>query len=296
MRIFVSVVEAGSFTVAAQRLQIPVARVSRAVAGLESYIRARLLDRSRRRVALTNAGGRYLKYCERILAYVSEAQAEVGDLYSRHVGTLRIHAMTSIGTHYVVPAVRQYQLAYPDVSIQLILAQHVPDMLGEGYNLSVVVHDPSLEVDCAVQRIGSACTVVCAAPNYLEKHGIPTRPSELLNHVCLRTLTMLSPADVWSFNGPHGDESIALRPASFQVNDEDAMMIAVRAGMGIALLPDYVASVWIKRGEIVRIMPDYASQTKPIYARYPVHQHSDIKIKALCNILRLQCGGHVLHS
>ena len=286
MRLFVSVVEAGSFTVVAQNLGISTARVSRAVSGLESRLRARLLERSARRIALTDAGGRYLERCEQILACIDEAEAEAKEFRARPNGKLRIHAMTSIGMHYVVPAIHKYQLNYPEVSVDLTLAQHVPDLLEEGYHISIVSDNQWSKPGYASQWIGRAFSVACASPAYLEKHGIPGMPSDLADHICLRTMTTVSPLDSWSFDGPRGGETVALPPALFQVNSADAMANAVRAGMGIAMLPNYVADGWIESGDIVRIMPDYVSQPTAIYAQYPLHQCRDAKIRTLCNFLR----------
>ena len=139
MRVFVRVVEAGSFTGAAQHLNTTTAYASRAVSDLEAHLRTRLLNRTTRRIALTEAGERYLQRCEQILAYVDQAEAEAGDAHARPSGKLKVHAMTSFGQHYVVPAVGRYQQQYPDVHVELTLAQRMPDLLDEGYDVSVVL-------------------------------------------------------------------------------------------------------------------------------------------------------------
>src|SRR5579864_9723471 len=126
MRVFARVVESGSFTAAAQQMDATIATISRAVAGLEAHLRTRLLNRTTRRIALTEAGERYLQRCEQILAYVDQAEAEAGDAHARPSGKLKVHCMTSLGQHYVVPAVGRYQERYPDVHIELTLAQRMP--------------------------------------------------------------------------------------------------------------------------------------------------------------------------
>ena len=174
MRVFVRVVEAGSFTGAAQHLNTTTAYASRAVSDLEAHLRTRLLNRTTRRIALTEAGERYLQRCEQILAYVDQAEAEASDAHARPSGKLKVHAMTSFGQHYVVPAVGRYQKRYPDVHIELTLAQRVPDLLDEGYDVVARAGAPDLPDSGLVsQRLGSAFSIACASPAYLERHGVP---------------------------------------------------------------------------------------------------------------------------
>ncbi len=189
MRIFMRVVEAGSFTAAAQQMELTTAHVSRAVADLERHLRTRLLNRTTRRIALTEAGERYLLRCERIMAYVLEAEAEAGDAYVRPSGRLRIHAMTSFGQRYVVSAISSYQRRYPDVSIELTLAQRIPDLLEEGYDVSVVLARELPDSGLIFRQIGSIYSVMCAAPAYIEKYGAPQSPADLLNHTCLQLVS-----------------------------------------------------------------------------------------------------------
>lgn len=139
MRVFVRVVEAGSFTAAAQHLNTTTAYASRAVSDLEAHLRTRLLNRTTRRIALTEAGERYLQRCEQILAYVDQAEAEASDAHARPAGRLKVHSMTSFGQHYVVPMISRYQERHPSVQVDLTLAQRMPDLLDEGYDVSLVL-------------------------------------------------------------------------------------------------------------------------------------------------------------
>ncbi|HID8095024.1 TPA: LysR family transcriptional regulator, partial [Pseudomonas aeruginosa] len=139
MRAFVSVAETGSFTAAAQRLDLTTAYVSRAVAKLEAHLQTRLLHRTTRRIALTEAGQRYLMRAQQILAYIEEAEAEAGDAHARPSGTLKVHAMTGIGQHYLIKAISQYCETYPEVGFDLTLANRITDILDEGYDISVVI-------------------------------------------------------------------------------------------------------------------------------------------------------------
>lgn len=286
MRVFVRVVEAGSFTGAAQHLNTTTAYASRAVSDLEAHLRTRLLNRTTRRIALTEAGERYLQRCEQILAYVDQAEAEAGDAHARPSGKLKVHAMTSFGQHYVVPAVGQYQAQYPDVHIELTLAQRMPDLLDEGYDVALVLATDLPDSGFVSQRLTSAFSIACASPAYLERHGVPQTPHDLVNHRCLQLVTPVFPASQWQFTGPQGTETIDLGPATFQVNVAEAMAVGVREGMGVGLLPIYSAISGLRSGELVWILPEYRSQEMTVFAMYPSRQYLDAKIRTWVEMLR----------
>jgi DNA-binding transcriptional LysR family regulator len=288
MRAFVRVVESGSFTSAARHLNTTTASASRAVADLEAHLRSRLINRTTRRIAMTEAGERYLRRCQQILKCIEEAEAEARDAHARPSGKLRIHAMSSVGGHYVVPAVGRYQQRFPEVAVELTLAPRIPDLLEEGYDVSVVLghHLPNSRL--VSQRLGSAFSIVCAASSYLERHGVPKTPADLADHVCLRLVSPGLSFDKWNFEGPHGVESHVLTPSTFQVNGAAAMAVAVREGMGIAILPIFTVIDWLDTGELVWIMPDYTSQPFIIHALYSSRQYLDAKIRTWVEFLREQ--------
>ena len=286
MRVFVRVVEAGSFTGAAQHLNTTTAYASRAVSDLEAHLRTRLLNRTTRRIALTEAGERYLQRCEQILAYVDQAEAEASDAHARPSGKLKVHAMTSFGQHYVVPAVGRYQERYPDVHIELTLAQRMPDLLDEGFDVSLTLATGLPDSGLVSQRLGSAFSIACASPAYLERHGVPQTPADLVRHTCLQMVTPVFPTDKWTFDGPNGEETIALGPTTFQVNVAEAMAVAVSSGMGVGLIPIYSAISGLRSGELVWLLPEYTSQEMNLYALYPSRQYLDAKIRTWVEFLR----------
>ena len=288
MRVFVRVVEAGSFTGAAQHLNTTTAYASRAVSDLEAHLRTRLLNRTTRRIALTEAGERYLQRCEQILAYVDQAEAEAGDAHARPSGKLKVHAMTSFGQHYVVPAVGRYQQQYPDVHVELTLAQRMPDLLDEGYDVALVLATDLPDSGFVSQRLASAFSIACASPAYLEQHGVPQKPSDLVGHTCMQMVTPVSPSAQWRFSGPDGEELIELGAPTFQVNVAEALAVAVREGMGIGLLPIYSAISGLRSGELVWLLPGYKSQEMNVYAMYPSRQYLDAKIRTWVELLREQ--------
>jgi DNA-binding transcriptional LysR family regulator len=286
MRVFVRVVEAGSFTAAAQHLNTTTAYASRAVSDLETHLRTRLLNRTTRRIALTEAGERYLQRCEQILAYVDQAEAEASDAHAHPSGKLKMHAMSSFGLHNVVPAIGRYRQRYPDVDVDLTLSNRIPDLLDEGYDVSLVLGYELPDSGLVSHRLGSTFSVACASPAYLEAHGVPKVPADLANHVCLQMVAPILAAGKWIFDGPNGQETFSLPPSAFQVNVAEAMAVAVREGMGISILPTYSAIQWLKSGELVWILPEYTSQPMNVYALYPSRQYLDAKIRTWVDFLR----------
>ncbi|QLF92779.1 LysR family transcriptional regulator [Pseudomonas sp. ABC1] len=285
MRVFVSVAETGSFTAAARQLDTTVAQVSRGVASLEAHLRARLLNRTTRRIALTEAGERYLLRCEQILAYVEDAEAEAGDAHARPAGRLRIHSMTGIGQHYVIGAIAEYRRRFPEVSIDLTMANRVPDLLDEGYDVAVVVASELPDSGLISRRIGKTYSILCGSPAYLAERGQPQTLTDLAGHDCLRLLSPVLSLDKWLFDGPHGQEMVPLHNTPFQVNVGDGMTEAIRHGMGIGVLPVYSAIAGLRDGSLVRVLPQYRLQRLNVYALYPSRQYLDAKIKTWVELL-----------
>jgi DNA-binding transcriptional LysR family regulator len=286
MRMFVRVVEAGSFTAAAQQAGTTTAHASRAISDLESHLRTRLLNRTTRRIAMTDAGERYMHRCEQILAYVDEAEAEAGDAQAKPSGKLRVHAMTSVGQHYVVPLVSRYCERYRDVNVDLTLAQRVPDLLDEGYDVALIQAAELPDSGLISQRLGSVISIVCASPGYIERHGQPRVLADLNRHVCLSLVSSLGPARSWRFDGPSGAEVVELGPARFTVNVAEAMAVALREGMGIGVLPTSSALPYLRAGTLVRLFPGYTLQELQIYAVYPSRRYLDAKVRTWVEFLR----------
>lgn len=287
MRIFVRVAEEGSFTSAAQRLDITTAYASRSVSQLETHLRTRLLNRSTRRIALTDAGQRYLDRCQRVLAYIDEAEAEAADAQAKPSGRLHVHATTSFGQAYVVPAVVRYRQRYPSVAVELTLSQHVPDIIDEGYDVSLQLSTTDLPDSGLVsQRLGAVHSVLCASPGYLSEHGTPLTVQDLEGHACLQIVTPIFPRDRWHLDGPGGRETFELPLPDFQVNVADALGAALRAGLGIGSLPMSTALPALSSGALVRVLPEYQLQKLTVYTLYPSRQYLDAKIRTFVDFLR----------
>ncbi|ALL67332.1 Transcriptional regulator [Paraburkholderia caribensis MBA4] len=287
MRIFARVAEEGSFTGAAQRLNVTVPAVSRAVSALEAYLRTRLLNRSTRKVVLTEAGHRYLQRCEQILAFVDQAEAEAADAQVRPTGQLRVHATSSFGQTYVTPAIVRYRQRYPSVSIELTLSQHMPDIIDEGYDVSVQLSVDELpDSSLVAQRLGTVHSVLCAAPAYLREHGMPREVHELTQHACFQFVSPVYPTDRWLLEGPDGIETVHLRAGGFRINSADGLAVALKEGIGIGAVPMSTAVSALRDGSLMRVLPDYHLQPLSAYALYTSRRYLDAKIKTFVEFLR----------
>jgi DNA-binding transcriptional LysR family regulator len=286
MRAFSCVAQLGSFTAAAAQMDTTTANVSRAVSNLEAHLQTRLLNRTTRRIALTEAGKRYLMRCEQILTYVEEAEAEASDAHARPAGQLKVHSMTGVGQHFVVDAIARYRESHPDVTFDLTMANRVPDLLDEGYDVSIVLATELPDSGFVSQRLGITYSIVCASPDYIVRNGIAHKPADLLKHACLRMVSPVIPLEKWLFDGPEGQEMVNITSSPFQVNTADAMKTAIRSGMGVGVLPIYSAIDGLRDGSLVRVLPEYRLQELNLYAIYPSRQYLDAKIKTWVEYLR----------
>ena len=284
MRVFVRVVETGSFTAAAQALGYSTAQTSRLLSELESLLQARLLQRSTRRLALTEVGTRYLERCRLILGEIEDANAEAAGAHLIPRGHLRVQSTTGLGIQLLAPLVARYVKLYPQVNIDLTLSQRPPDLLEEGHDVVITLSSDLPDSEMIGQPLGSFCSLISAAPSYLQNHGVPQTPADLNQHRCLHLVDPLF-TDSWTFRDEHGEQSI--RPGNvFQVNVAEAMAQAAQAGLGICLLPDYVAVDSYQRGSLVRVLPHYRLHEIGIFALYPSRRFLDAKVRTWVEFLK----------
>jgi DNA-binding transcriptional LysR family regulator len=285
MRVFVRVVEAGSFTAAAQSLDSTTGAMSRAVSELEAHLRTRLLNRSTRRLALTPAGELYLKRCMQILADVDSAEEEASCAHERPAGTLRMHSFASIGQQYVLPAISRYRAMHPEVTVELTLSQRMPDLFEGSSDVSVVTASSLPNSDLVSHQLGTSYNILCASPAYVHMHGAPLTPADLAHHECLILKTPSLPAQEWTLEGPDGSIEMHV-DGPVQVNIAESLAVGIREGMGIGVLPVYTAIEGLRNGTLVRVLPQYKLQKSNVYALYPSRKFVDAKTKTWVEFLR----------
>jgi DNA-binding transcriptional LysR family regulator len=285
MRMFARVVEAGSFTAAGESLDTTTGVMSRAVSDLEAHLRTRLLNRSTRRLALTPAGERYLHRCQQILADVGNAEEEASGAHERPAGTLRLFSFASMGQHYVLPAIARYRAQCPDVTVEVTMSQSAPDLFGGGGDVAVIGAPSLSDSEMVSHLLGSTCSILCASPHYVRSRGAPYNPGDLVQHECLILNTPAFSPHEWLLEGPGGSELIAVRGA-LQVNIAESLVVAIREGMGIGVLPLYSAVDGLRDGTLVRVLPDHTLQNMNIYALYPSRKFIDAKVRTWVDFLR----------
>ena len=286
MRVFARVIDAGSFTAAAQALGLSTAQVSRLVSELEQQLQARLLHRTTRRLALTETGERYLQRCRQILSEVDEAAAEARGAHLIPSGRLRVHTMTGLGLQHITQLVAKYTERYPQVVVDLTLSQRNPDPIEDGHDVIIAFARELPDSQLVAQNLGPMFSVLCAAPAYLEKYGTPQGPADLRRHRYLRLLDPLY-VDNWLLDDANGTYEV-LPTEAFQVNIAESLAKAAQAGMGFCLLPSFVACPSLLDGSLVRLLPQYRLRERNIYALYPSRRFLDAKIKTWVEFLKAE--------
>jgi len=265
MEIFVTVVECGSFTDAAARLDISAVMVGKYITQLEAELGARLLDRTTRRQSLTDAGRVYADECRRVLEQVAVADASVERLRAAPSGTLRISAPSTFGACIVAPAVATFLQRYPDVRVELDLSNRVVNLVEEGFDLAVRignVHD----ADLVAKPLCQYRMVICAAPDYLARYGTPQTPKALSGHRCLSHMVW-NARNEWHFPGS-GTENPWRRDPVLACNDGLGLKMAALAGAGLLLQPEILVCDEIKRGQLVRVLDAWLPAPRPVQMLY----------------------------
>lgn len=291
MDIFVRVVELGSFTAAADSLGHSTPHVSRSVSELENHLKARLINRTTRKLALTEVGRRYLERCKSILDDLRTAEMEAAGAHLEAFGKLRLHAPNGIGQYHIIPLVSQYSELYPSVDFELTLSHATPDLLAEGYDLLISGDSNIPDSGFIAQGLGATYSVLCAGPGYLARNGVPRSIAELSGHTCLQLDDPAFPGG-WEVNGSAIDV-IASSRRKFQVNVADGIAQAAREDMGICLIPLYVAAASIRRGELVRVLPDLIAHQRNVSVIYPSRQFLDAKVRTFIDYLKNHLPGRL---
>ncbi|MGU3362623.1 LysR family transcriptional regulator [Methylobacterium sp. M6A4_1b] len=253
--IFAKVVETGSFGRTATELGITTGTVSKAVTRLEARIGARLFHRTSRKLALTEAGASAREAAARILAEGEAAEAQARDAAAQPRGKVRLAAPMSFGVLHVAPLLPDFLAAHPGLSIDLHLGDDLIDLVGGGFDLGLriaALTDSSL-------RARRLCTIhrsLVATPDYLARHGRPAHPRDLAAHACLGYAYLPSP-DRWRFLGPAGEEATVVPDGPLRANNADALAPALRAGLGLAVQPDFMVWEDLRDGRLVRALPGW---------------------------------------
>lgn len=288
MAAYVRVVEAKTYTAAAERLGWSKSVVSRRIAELEERLGARLLNRSTRRLSLTEAGAAFYERCVRILADVEETEAAVASLHAEPRGLLRVNAPMSFGMLHLAPAVAAFLERWPEVDVDLSLNDRFVDLIDEGYDLAVRI---GTLADSALiaRRLAPCRRVVCAAPSYLARHGEPQRPEDLARHDCF-LYTNAPAAEQWKLTGRDGTEHVVRVGGRLRVNNGDVLRAIAEAGLGIIVLPTFIVAEAVAAGRLKVVLCDYRPAAATAYAVYPHNRYLSTKVRAFVDFLAGRFG------
>ncbi|EPG9693932.1 LysR family transcriptional regulator [Klebsiella aerogenes] len=262
METFVAVVECGSFTGAAARLEMSAVMVGKYIALLEGQLGTRLLERNTRRQSLTDAGRVYFDEARRVLEQVANAERSVERLRLAPAGTLRVSAPVSFGASIIAPLTASFLQAWPEVRVELDLTNRMVDLVDEGIDLAIRIGDIQ-RTDLVAKYLAPYRMAICAAPDYLARHGTPQTPADLAGHQCL-SHTVWTARNEWRLPGA-AEEVSWKRDAVLRCNDGYALRMAAVAGAGLLLQPEVLLAEDLANGRLVRILQNYTPEPRPIH-------------------------------
>jgi DNA-binding transcriptional LysR family regulator len=282
MAAFVCMAEHSSLTRAARQLRTSLPTVVRTLAALEAELGLRLVNRTTRRLAITEEGNQYAAHCRAVLAAIAEGEQRLSDRKFVARGRVVATAPGPFGRRFVVPAVTEFLAEQPRVSVELLLLDRVVNLLEEGVDLAVRVgHLPDSSL--VAVRVGTTRHVICASPSYLAEHGRPKRPNDLASHACLRLIGSGSWHD-WVLR--HGKRTRRVSVAGrFDSNQREAQLLACEQGLGLAQFLDYQVADALREGRLERVLEPYEPAPLPIHVVYPHARHASARVRALSSFL-----------
>ena len=282
--VFVQVVETGSFTSAAERLGLSRSVISKYIGRLEDRLAARLLNRTTRRLSLTEAGQAFFTRSRQGLQEIEAAEDEVSNLQASPRGKLRLNTPMSFGILHIAPALSDFLAQYPDLSVEMSLDDRQVDLVEEGIDLAIRIAELP-DSSLVARRLATCQHVVCAAPDYLAKFGIPRVPTDLRRHNAL-TYRYQNSSREWRFLAPDGRYTSVPVSGSIEMNNSLALREAVLRGAGITLTPTFIVGEDIKAGKLHRVLSNYRAHEISIYAVYPERRHLSPKVQAFVEFMK----------
>lgn len=282
MVVFSHVVETRSFSTAAKRLGIAKSAVSKHVSLLEENIGARLLNRTTRRLSLTDIGESYYQSCQKMLDAIEEAKHCVTALQEEPRGSLRISCPSSFGINHITPLLYEFLQLYPALNAELLLDDNITDMTTQGIDIAIRVGwlpDSSLRA----RKLRDAPRLLCASPAYLKRRGVPKSPAELMQHEWI-IFTLLPTPHRYTFTRKKKTTTIQIK-GRLKINNGNAVRTLLLEGAGVAALSDFLVAADIQNGKLVRLLPEYHIAEAGIYAVYHEQRLQQVKIRKFIDFL-----------
>jgi DNA-binding transcriptional LysR family regulator len=283
MMVFLAVVETGSFTLAADRLGIPKANVSRKVSRLEQHLDITLLERSTRSQHLTEAGKQYLIHCKRVHEELDLATASISELQHSYKGNLKVGTSVATGQQILKPALAKFMHQYPELTVQLNLINRRVDFIEEGYDVVIRIGQLADSLLIA-KKLGTVTRRIFASPTYIAKHGKPSSVEQLTKHQLLIMNPINNDLKLTLVSATDDDYIVNCKPRLL-VDDFAVLKQSIVDGLGVAVLPEYMGREEISSGKLVKILPSWGMTDVDIYALYPRNRAKIPKVKEFLNFV-----------
>jgi DNA-binding transcriptional LysR family regulator len=288
IRVFVAAVNSGSFAAAARHYGLSAAMAGKYVTAIETELKARLLQRTTRRLTLTDIGEVYYERCKRILEAYDEANREATDASGSAHGLLRMAAPVTFGSMHLGEVIAKYLDAHPQVNIEMSLNDRYVDLLEAGVDVAIRIGrlpDSGL----VARRLAPCRMVICASPAYLKRHGMPRNPDDLRQAARLTFSEAVSAGD-WTLTDANGGRHVIDGPARLAANNTQLLLAAALAGAGVAYGPTFVFGEQIALGKLVELLPEYETAELAIQAVYPSARHLPLKVRHFLDYLAATFG------
>lgn len=289
MQVLVSVVEAGSISAAAERLNLAKSAVSRRLAELEARLGVSLIQRTTRRLNLTDSGRAYYARCVSILADIEEAEAAASQAHGALKGNLKVALPLAFGLLHLAPLIQAFMTRHPDVRFELDFNDRQIDLMQEGFDLAIriaTLEDSSL----IARRLAPIRHVVCASPDYLKRHGTPRVATDLARHVCLAYSNVRDPG-LWRYRDPDGASGEVRVPIRLAASSGEFLMHAALAGEGLVLLPSFYVHEDLRSGQLQPLLTDHVWPELAAYAVYPPTRHLSSRARVFIDFLAERLAG-----
>ncbi len=287
MRVFAKVVEQGSFARAAQAMDMSNAVVTRHVADLEEHLGTRLLNRTTRRLSLTETGTAYLERVLQILQEIDDAEAIASAQSSKPSGVLRIYSHLGFGQQQLPHLLPEYAQSYPEVTLDIAVSDRTPDLVEERFDVGIFIDFQKFDASMIARQIGISQVLLCASPEYVKRHGAPVALGDISAHACLN-FSYEQLRHHWPVQGPNGDTvNIPIR-SKVMSNNGDLLRHCALAGMGIVLRPSFALGDDLAAGRLLRLMPDHYLGQLSVVMVYPSRRLLSAKVRSFVDYMSRQ--------
>lgn len=282
-RMFIAVMQAGSFVGAADQLQTSSGQASKLMSRLESDLGVRLLNRTTRSVAPTEAGRAYYDRLRPLIDDLDTLERDIRNISQSPRGRLRITAPLTFGTMELAPALAEFAALYPDIELDVSFSDRVAHVVDEGFDMAVRVGRPG-DSSLVMRRLCAVRLVVVAAPDYLGQHGVPETPEDLHHHNCIIDSNFADPGK-WPFRRAEGPSGGVRVQGRIRLSNAEACLVAAQAGLGLAYVPGFVAGEALRSGRLRRVLQPFEPEPYDVYVLYPHSRHLSAKVRLLVDRL-----------